>query len=120
YVVGPSVWVDAHTTQFAQPGWRYVDSGCGDLPGGGSHVALRDPGTGDVTIVVETVDASASQCLELRLPESAAARELTWWSTDLRSTDPDDWYLPGGVVRPTKGTYVVEVPLGHVSTFSTT
>ncbi|HEY6739954.1 MAG TPA: hypothetical protein VI076_14005, partial [Actinopolymorphaceae bacterium] len=94
YLLGPSVWVDAHTTQFTRPGWRYVDSGCGYLPGGGSHVALQDPATGDVTIVVEAVDASAPQRVELRLPDSLGTRELTCWSTDLRSTDPDDWFVP--------------------------
>lgn len=32
YEVGLSVWVTAHTTQFAKPGWRYLDSACGCFP----------------------------------------------------------------------------------------
>jgi galactosylceramidase len=31
YIVPPAIWVTAHTTQFAQPGWRYLNGGCGFL-----------------------------------------------------------------------------------------
>ena len=43
YVVDPNVWVSAHTTQFVEPGWRYVPGGSGLLPGGGSFVSLASP-----------------------------------------------------------------------------
>jgi galactosylceramidase len=29
YEVQPGIWAAAHTTQFVEPGWNYVDSGCG-------------------------------------------------------------------------------------------
>ena len=44
YEVQPAIWAIAHTTQFAQPGWKYLDSGCGTLEGQGSYVTLRSPG----------------------------------------------------------------------------
>ena len=31
YEVQPALWAIAHTTQFAQPGWKYLDSACGLL-----------------------------------------------------------------------------------------
>ncbi|MGH3261089.1 MAG: hypothetical protein ACRDNS_03745, partial [Trebonia sp.] len=43
YDLGPSIWVDAHTTQFAQPGWRYLDDSSGYLHNGASYVTLRSP-----------------------------------------------------------------------------
>ena len=43
YELQPALWVTAHTTQFARPGWKYLDSGCLLLPGAGSVVALQVP-----------------------------------------------------------------------------
>ena len=56
YKVPPAIWVTAHTTQFGQPGWRYLDGGCGFLTNAGSFVTLRSPGTsGDYTVIIETM-----------------------------------------------------------------
>jgi galactosylceramidase len=57
YTVWPAVWALAHTTQFAEPGWVYLDGACGQIDTStwrGSHVALRDPKTGDWSVVVVT------------------------------------------------------------------
>lgn len=43
----------AHTTQFTQPGWSYLQVD-GHLEGGGSFVALTD-GLGNLTIIIETM-----------------------------------------------------------------
>ena len=43
YEVKSSVWVTAHTNQFADPGWRYVDDASRELDAGGSIVTLRAP-----------------------------------------------------------------------------
>ncbi len=59
YAVWPAVWTIAHTTQFAEPGWVYLDGACGQTDTNtwrGSHVALRDPKTGDWSVVVVTGD----------------------------------------------------------------
>lgn len=45
--------VSAHTTQFTQPGWSYLQVD-GHLEGGGSFVALTD-GLGNLTIIIETM-----------------------------------------------------------------
>ena len=57
YAVWPAVWAVAHTTQFAEPGWVYIDGACGQLDRQtwrGSHVALRDPKSGDWSLIVVT------------------------------------------------------------------
>ena len=57
YTIWPSVWAIAHTTQFAEPGWVYLDGACAQNDADtwrGSHVALRDPKTGDWSVVVVT------------------------------------------------------------------
>lgn len=59
YDIWPSVWAVAHTTQFAEPGWVYMDGACGQFDKNswrGSHVALRNPKTGDWSVIVVTGD----------------------------------------------------------------
>ncbi|MGF7080402.1 hypothetical protein [Mucilaginibacter sp. UYCu711] len=59
YSVWPSVWAVAHTTQFAEPGWVYMDEACGQFTSDswrGSHVALRNPNTGDWSVIIVTGD----------------------------------------------------------------
>lgn len=46
----------AHTTQFVQPGWSYLQT-VGHLAAGGSYVALSD-GRGNLTIIIETMASS--------------------------------------------------------------
>jgi galactosylceramidase len=57
YTVWPSVWALAHTTQCASPGWVYMDAACGQFNADtwrGSHVAMRDPKTGDWSVIMVT------------------------------------------------------------------
>jgi galactosylceramidase len=57
YVVWPAIWALAQTTQFAQPGWQYLDHACGQiLPSTwkGSYVSLKNPATGDWSTIVCT------------------------------------------------------------------
>ncbi len=56
YEVPPAVWATAHTTQFAQPGWRYLDGACGFLAKAGSYVTLTSPDGGDYSVIIETMD----------------------------------------------------------------
>lgn len=66
YVVESPIWITAHTTQFAKPGWRYLET-IGNLTHGGSYVALTD-GQGNLTIVIETMTHDHSQCIRPYLP----------------------------------------------------
>lgn len=59
YSVWPAVWAVAHTTQFAEPGWVYMDDACGQIDPKswrGSHVSLRNPRTGDWSVIICTGD----------------------------------------------------------------
>jgi hypothetical protein len=57
YVVEPAIWITSHTTQFANPGWKYIDNACRMIDGG-SVVVMKSPDGKDLSVMVETIDAS--------------------------------------------------------------
>jgi hypothetical protein len=86
FEVQPAIWATAHTTQFVSPGWRYLDAACGFLPGKGSFVTLISPEKKDISLVIETADASAPQLLELSLKNKLAAKLLHVWRTNVNAS----------------------------------
>ncbi len=84
YDVQPALWVTAHTTQFAKPGWKYLDSACLALPGGGSCVTLAAPGAKDYSIIIETQAAKEPQTLRFKLAGGLSHQTLHVWHTDAR------------------------------------
>ena len=120
YDVGPEIWVDAQTTQFAQPGWRYIDSASGYLSNGASYVTLRSPATGDYSTVIETMDATAPETVQFQATGGLSAGTVHQWSTDLSSADPATWFVHDGDIQPAGGSYTVILQPGRVYTLSTT
>ena len=82
YDVQGTIWATAHTTQFAQPGWQYLDSSSGYLPEKGSYVALRSPNAKDWSVILETIDAKHPQGVSFRLTGGLAAKEVHIWETN--------------------------------------
>ncbi|MDF2922323.1 MAG: Galactosylceramidase [Paenibacillaceae bacterium] len=84
YRIDPGLWVIAHFTQFMQPGWVYQDDACATAEWGG-YVVLKDPGTGDTSIVIvnnspEVRDFSLR--LDLEFMEAAGRRAAVWRTTE--------------------------------------
>ena len=82
YNVQSAIWVTAHTTQFAQPGWQYLDTACGYLKGGGSYVTLKAPTGGDYSAIVETVAATAPQEVEFQVSGGLSPGTIHVWETN--------------------------------------
>jgi hypothetical protein len=60
YEIWPALWAVAHTTQFTEPGWRYLDSSSGrfsDTTWNGSYVTLRSVSGKDWSMIVTTGSA---------------------------------------------------------------
>ena len=66
YDVQGTIWATAHTTQFAQPGWQYLDSASGYLPEKGSYVSLRSPDKKNWSVVLETIGAKHPQTVSFQ------------------------------------------------------
>jgi O-glycosyl hydrolase len=97
YDVQSAIWVTAHTTQFAQPGWQYLDSGSGFLTGNGSYVALRSGDKKNWSVVLETIGARRPQTVTFQLAGGLTATEVHVWETNsthiferLESVNPAD------------------------------
>jgi len=78
--VSPTAYAAAHTTQFAMPGWHYLNqssisgehSGAGTLPGGGTYLTLVSGDGRDFSIVIVTAGARAQQNVTLQLKGAPA------------------------------------------------
>lgn len=120
YEVGPSIWVDAHTTQFTDPGWQYLDGASDYTPGGASYVTLRAPDTDHYTVVIETLDATSAETLTFDVTGGLSTDAVHVWSTDLTTAGTDDDFIDRGSVATVDGSFEVTVEPGHVYTLSTT
>ncbi|XP_074548779.1 galactocerebrosidase isoform X3 [Halichoeres trimaculatus] len=77
YVVESPIWITAHTTQFTQPGWTYLQT-VGHLEHGGSYVALTDR-RGNLTVVIETMTHDHSVCIRPPLsPFNVSSQNATF------------------------------------------
>jgi hypothetical protein len=120
YDVGPEIWVDAHTTQFTDPGWQYLDDASGYSAGGASYVSLRSPDTDDYTTVIETLDLAGPETLSFDATGGLSTGPVQLWSTDLATRSESDDFVHVREIRPREGAYEVPIEPGHVYTLSTT
>jgi hypothetical protein len=82
YQVQSAIWVTAHTTQFAQPGWRYLNTACGRLAGAGTYVTLRSPSTDDYSMVLETIGAQEPQTVRIEIASGLSRGQVHVWETN--------------------------------------
>ncbi|MFE5581323.1 ricin-type beta-trefoil lectin domain protein [Kitasatospora sp. NPDC056531] len=121
YLIGKTTWVTAHTTQFTQPGWRYIDPAGGYLSGGGgSYVTLRSTTTDDYSTVLETMDATAAQTVNLQVTGGLSGGTVHVWATDVNSGNTADHFVHQSDVTPGNGRYSLTLQPGHVYTLTTT
>lgn len=115
YEIRESLWGYAHYGQFSRVGWRYVDDGCTLLDGGGSMVTLRDPATGDYSIIIETKDAEAPRKLTVRLDRSYGKKPLCVWYSDEK-----EQFVRKADITPRGGRFTLTLLPGAVYSLSTT
>ena len=123
YSVGKQLWVTAHTTQFTQPGWHYLDGASGYLGGSntnGSYVTFKSPNNSDYSIVLETVDATAAQTVNFKVSGGLSTGAVHVWSTNLNSSNSADYFVQQTSITPSNGAYSFTANAGYIYTFSTT
>ncbi len=115
YTVREALWGYAHYGQFTHLGWRYVDGGCVKLDGGGSMVTLRDPSTGDYSIIIETKDAKQEQTISVKVADGLKKGKLCLWTSDVGAQ-----FVRKSDVTPKRGSFALTVKPGTVYSLSTT
>ena len=86
YDVQGAIWATAHTTQFTQPGWRYLDAACGYLLDKGDYVTLAAPKGGDWSIILQTIDATQAQRLAFTVKPGLKTGVVHIWETNSSKT----------------------------------
>lgn len=114
YDVQSSVWVTAHTTQFAQPGWQYIDSACGYLTGKGSYVTLKAPTAGDYSVIVETIEARTPQKVDFQISELSSGVVHVW------QTNATVNFEHAGDLTPEDGRFSLTVDPDSIYSLTTT
>jgi hypothetical protein len=115
YNVQGAIWATAHTTQFAQPGWQYLDGASGLLPGQGSFVSLKSPNGKDWSVVIETIDARQPQKITLAVSGGLSAATIHVWETNNRHT-----FEHVGDLEPQDGKFTYTLDPDSLYTFTTT
>ena len=117
YELKPALWAVAHLTQFALPGWIYLEGGAnGYLKNGGSLVSLMSPDKQDVSVVIETVEAKDAEVVRFNLRGSFAEKPLYVWKTD----SLDYFVKQPEVLMPRSGSVELKVEKGCIYTLTTT
>ena len=116
YQVAPAIWACAHITQFAFPGWKYLEGGASALlPSGGSSVALVSTNLGDYSVVIETFDATAAQTVTFHLTNGLSTAALNLWQTTQTNQ-----FVQLGQVTPAGGTFTCTFQPECIYTLTTT
>ena len=86
YDVQSAIWVTAHATQFAQPGWKYLTKSCGDLPEKGDYVTLKSTDGKNWSVVLQTIDAVHPQTVHFTITGGLSTATVHVWETNSRRT----------------------------------
>lgn len=114
YKVRESLWGYAHYGQFTEAGWKYVDSGCSHLKGGGTMVTMKSP-SGDYSIIIETKGAKQPQHLTFSLRGGLSKKSLCQWVSDSLSQ-----FVQKKDISAKHGTFSITVQPNTVYSLSTT
>jgi hypothetical protein len=114
YEVQPAIWAVAHTTQFTQPGWKYLDSACQMLESG-SVVALKSSTTSDYSIIIETMPAKQTQTLTFQVTGNLSDSPLHIWHSNATSQ-----FVKMNDISPQIGKFTIQVEPGSVYSLTTT
>jgi galactosylceramidase len=121
YQVDSGIWVTAHTTQFADSGWQYLDRACGlflDDNGQvtGSHVALKSPNNSDYSIITETTQASGPTTVTFTVAGGLSTGPVHVWRTNAT----DSFLQLDDVAPDSTGSFTIALDPESIYSLTTT
>ena len=125
YAVQPITWAIAQTTQFTRSGWLHVPGASGTIGATGNYVAYKSPNNTDWSLVAENTGNRLSQnpgpqTIAVQLLGGLKTRNISVWSTDVRSTDPATWFVRQPDVSVSHGRFSYVIQPGYVVSFTST
>ncbi len=120
YKVDRAIWATAHTTQFVEPGWQYLDSSSALASGIGSYVALRAPNGKDYSLILETLDTGLPHSFNVKETGGVFAGPIHVWATDMSARTPSAWFIQQPDIVPSDCGYSFAALPNHVYTLTTT
>jgi galactosylceramidase len=116
YILKPALWAVAHLTQFATPGWIYLEGGAnGYLENGGSYVSLISKDKHDMSIVLESVDSKTDEDIDFKLLGDYAEKSFHVWHSD----SLHQFVCESEVLTPSDGVLKFHVSKGSMYTLTT-
>jgi galactosylceramidase len=113
YEVWPTIWAVAHFNQFVQPGWKFIDSGCGMLTGDGAYCTYMSPnGSNDYSIVI--VNGTAPQKLTFHISDFSKNVLHVWISNSISQ------FKKQVDIVPVDGTFTISVDTESIYSITTT
>jgi len=123
YHVAKSIWVVAHTTQFVQPGWQYLDSASGYLGGdrqNGSYVTLRSPNRKDYSTIIETMNSANLRTATFQVTGGLSTGPVHVWATNVNWSNAKDDFVHLPDITPSNGTFTITLQPGYIYSLTTT
>ncbi len=123
YYVAKSIWAMAHTAQFTQPGWKYLDSGCGYLSSSstnGSYVTLKSTNGKDYSTIIETISVSGAQAANFTVMGGLSTGTVHVWASNFSSGSSSSWFVRQPDITPSGGKFSLTLQPGYVYSLTTT
>ncbi|MER6209990.1 ricin-type beta-trefoil lectin domain protein [Streptomyces sp. NPDC001642] len=123
YSIGENIWATAQVTQFAQPGWKFIDSASGYLGGtesNGTYATLKSPNGSDYSTVLETTTATAAQTVDVQVRGGLSTGAAHVWATRVNSPGAATDFVHTQDVTPAGGAYSLTLQPGWIYTVTTT
>ena len=115
YEVWPTVWACAHTTQFTEVGWKYLNSASGRFSSTtwkGSYVSLKAPDSDNYSIIICT---NGPQNIRVNLGTGISTGVVHVWKSDNAAQ-----FIAQPDITPTNGTYTVSLESNSIYSLTTT
>ncbi|MEN8118240.1 MAG: hypothetical protein ABFS16_14740, partial [Bacteroidota bacterium] len=115
YEIWPVLWCVAHVTQFAEPGWQFMDASQGriekDSPGG-VYAALKSPNGKDWSLIAVTENSTT---LNMEIDSELSGKMIQVWKSD-----NTEQFIKVESIKPVNGKIELELDGKSIYSLTTT
>lgn len=114
YEVSPTIWAIAHTTQFIQPGWQYLDGASGAIGSNGTYTCAKSSTA--YSCVIETRGVVGSTSFTMTIQGGLSTGAVHEWL----SNSSTQFIQQADVCGSSCSSYTFSVPADSIATITTT